>query len=85
VAGSWRRLHNEELHNLCALSNIIRVIKSVRMKLVGHVVRIGEIRSIYKILFGKSEEKRPLGRPKCKWEISEFYVCVRPGRFLCGL
>jgi hypothetical protein len=60
--GGWRRLHNEELHNLYASTNIIRVIKSRRMRWAGHVAHIGEIRNTYKILVGKPEGKRPLGR-----------------------
>jgi hypothetical protein len=60
VAGGWRRLHNEELHNLYASKNIIRAIKSRRMRQVGHVERV-EVRNTYNILFGKPEEKSPLG------------------------
>jgi hypothetical protein len=62
VVGGWRRLHNEELHNLYASSNIIRVIKSRKMR------RVGEMRNAYKILVGKPEKKRPLERPKSRWE-----------------
>jgi hypothetical protein len=64
VAGGWRRLHNEELHNLYALPNIIRVTKSRRMRWAGHVARMGEIRTAYKILVGKLGGKRPFGRPR---------------------
>jgi hypothetical protein len=60
VAANWRRLHNEELHNLYASPNIITVIKSMRMSWVGHVVRMGEMGNAYTILVGKPEEKRPL-------------------------
>jgi hypothetical protein len=63
VAGGWRKLHNEELHNLYASTNIIRVIKSGRMSSAGLVTRIGEMRDAYKILIDKPEGKRPLGRP----------------------
>jgi hypothetical protein len=63
VAGGWRRLHNEELHNLYASPNIIRVIESRRMRWAGHVVGMGEIRNPYKILVEKPEEKRRPGRP----------------------
>jgi hypothetical protein len=62
VAGGWRRLHNEELHNLHTSSNIIRVIKSRRMRWALHVAHIGGRRNVYKFLFGNPEGKRPLGR-----------------------
>jgi hypothetical protein len=55
VTGGWKRLHNEELHNLYALSNIVRVIKSRRARRAGHVTRIGKMRNTYKILVGKPE------------------------------
>jgi hypothetical protein len=58
--------HNEELHSLYSLPNIIRVIKSRRMRWVGHVAQMGEKRNEYRILGGKPEEKRPLGRPSCR-------------------
>jgi hypothetical protein len=61
VAGDWRRLHNEELHNLYT-SLDIRVTKSRRMRWAGHAASIGGIRNAYKILFGKHEGKRSLGR-----------------------
>jgi hypothetical protein len=61
VAGSWRRLRNEELHNLYTSSNTIRIIKSRRMRRARHVARLGEMRDVYKILVGKPEGKRPLG------------------------
>jgi hypothetical protein len=64
VVGGWKRLHNEELHNLYGSPHIIRVIKSRRMRWVGHVARMGETRNIYKILVGKSERKRSLGRQR---------------------
>jgi hypothetical protein len=67
VAGGWRRLHYEELHNLDASPNVIRVIKS-RKILAGHVVRMGEMRNAYSILVGKPEGKRPLGRLGHRWE-----------------
>jgi len=60
VAGNWRRLHNEELHNLYTSPDIIRVIKSRGMRWAGHVVRIGEVRNAYKVLVGKLEGKIPL-------------------------
>jgi hypothetical protein len=70
VAGGWRRLRNEELHNLYAAPNIIRVIKSRKMRLAGHVVCMGEMRNEYKILVGKSEWKIPLRRPRRRWKNS---------------
>jgi hypothetical protein len=66
--GSWRKLHNDELHSLYSSPNIIRVIKSRRMRWVGHVARMGEGRGVYRVLVGRSEEKRPLGRPRHRWE-----------------
>jgi hypothetical protein len=66
--GSWRKLHNDELHDLYSSPNIVRVIKSRRMRWVGHVARMGEGRGVYRVLVGKSEGKRPLGRPRRRWE-----------------
>jgi hypothetical protein len=54
VAGGWRKLHNEKLHNLCPSTNIIRVIKSRRMRCAGHVARMGQMRNAYNILVGKT-------------------------------
>jgi hypothetical protein len=67
VTGGWRKLHNEELHNLYSSPSKIRMIKLRRMKLTRHVARIGEKRNAYGILAGKPEEKRPLGRSRCGW------------------
>jgi hypothetical protein len=67
VMGDWRKLHNEELHNLYSSPNIIRMIKSRRMKWTGHVARVGKTRNSYRILAGKPEGKRPLGRPRRGW------------------
>jgi hypothetical protein len=67
VTGNWRKLHNEELHNLYSSPNIIRMIKSRGMNLVGYVAQIGEPRNVYRILVGKPERKRPLGRPRRRW------------------
>jgi hypothetical protein len=64
VAGDWRRLYNEELHNWYTSLNIIRVIKPRRMKWAERVSRMGDTRNIYKILVGKPEGKTPLGRPR---------------------
>ena len=64
VKGEWRRLHNEELNDLHSSPNIVRVIKSRRMRWVGHVARMGEERGVYRVLVGKPEGKRPLGIPR---------------------
>jgi hypothetical protein len=68
ATGEWRRLHDEELNNLYSSPNIIRVIKSKRMRWAGHVVRMGEKRGAYRILVGKPEGRLPLGRPRHRWE-----------------
>jgi hypothetical protein len=68
VTGEWRRLHNEELNDLYSSPNIIRVIKSRRMRWAGHVARMGEGRGAYRILMGIPEGRRPLGRPRRRWE-----------------
>jgi hypothetical protein len=60
VTGGWRKLHNEELQNLYSSPSIIRMIKSRRMRLAGHVARMGERRNAYRILVGKAEGKSPL-------------------------
>jgi len=67
VTGGWRRLHNEELHNLY-ISPHIRVIKSRRMKWAVHVACMGEMGNAYNIVIGKHEGKRPLRRPRHRWE-----------------
>jgi len=64
VTGEWRRVHNEELNNLYSSPNIVQVIKSRRMRWAGHVVHMGEERGVYRVLVGKPEGKRPLGRPR---------------------
>ena len=63
VTRKWRKLHNEELHDLYSSPNISRVIKSRRMRWAGDVARMGERRGLYRVLVGKPEEKSPLGRP----------------------
>jgi hypothetical protein len=68
VTGEWRKLHNEELHNLYSSPDIIRHVKSRRMRWAGHVAHMGEERKVYKVLVGKPEGKRPLGRPRRRWE-----------------
>jgi hypothetical protein len=62
VTGGWRKLHNEELHNFYSTPSIIRIIKSRRMKWAGHVARMGEKGNVHRLLVGKPEGKRPLGR-----------------------
>jgi hypothetical protein len=68
VPGEWRKLHNEELHNLYSSPDIIRQVKAKRMRWAGHVARMGEERKVYKVLMGKPEGKRPLGRSRRRWE-----------------
>jgi hypothetical protein len=68
VTGEWRKLHNEELKDLYSLPNIVRVIKSRRMRWAGHVARLGEGRGAYRVLVGKPKGKRPLGRSRRRWE-----------------
>ena len=67
VTGEGRRLHNEELNELYCSPNIVRVIKSRRMKWAGYVAGIGEEMGAYRVLVGKPERKRPLGRPRRRW------------------
>jgi hypothetical protein len=64
VTGEWRKLHNEELHNLYSSPDIIGQIKSRRMRWAGHVARMGEERKVYRVLMVRPEGKRPLGRPR---------------------
>jgi transcription termination factor 2 len=66
--GSWRKLNNDELHNLYTSLNIVRVIKSRRMRWAGHVARMEERRGAYRVLVGSPEGKRPLRRPRRRWE-----------------
>jgi hypothetical protein len=66
--GSWGKLHNDELHSLYSSPNIVRVIKSRRMKWAGHTARMGEGRGVYRIVVWRPESKRTLGRPKRKWQ-----------------
>ena len=67
VTVEWRRLHNEELNDLYSSPNIVRVIKSRRMRWTGHIARMVEERGVYRVLVGKPEGKRPLGRPRRRW------------------
>jgi hypothetical protein len=66
--GLWRKLHNDELHSLYSSLNIVGVIKSRRMRWVEHVACMGEGRGFYRVLIGKPKGKRPLGRPRHRWE-----------------
>jgi hypothetical protein len=68
VTGEWRKIHNEELNDLYCSPSIVRVIKSRRMRWAGHVARMGDNRGAYSVLMGRSEGKRPLGRPRRRWE-----------------
>jgi hypothetical protein len=66
--GAWRKLHNEELHNLYLSPNTIRIIKARRMRWAGHVPRAGEKRNVYRVLEGKTEGQTTLCRPRYRWE-----------------
>jgi hypothetical protein len=67
VTGEWRKLHNEELRDLYSSPSIIRIMKWSRIRWAGHVARLGEKRDVFRLLAGKPEGKRPLGRPKRRW------------------
>jgi hypothetical protein len=67
VIGGWRKLHNEELHNFYSLPSLVRIIKSRNMRWAGNVARMGEKRNAYRILVGKHEGKRSLGRRRHRW------------------
>ena len=68
VTGEWRKLHNEEFRDIYSLPNIVRVVKSRRMRWAGHVEHMGEGRGVHRVLVGKPEGTRPLGRPRRRWE-----------------
>jgi hypothetical protein len=68
VTGEWRKLHKEELNDLYSLPNIVRVVKSKRMRWAGNVARMGEDTGVHRVLVGKPGRKRPLGRPRRRWE-----------------
>jgi hypothetical protein len=82
VTGGWRKLHNEELHNLYSSPSIIRIIKARRMRWAGHLARMGEKRNVCRLLVGEPEGKRPLGRPRRRWidnikmDLSEIVLSV---------
>ena len=81
VTGKWRKLHNEELNDLYCSPNIVRVVKSRRMRWAGHVARTGEGRYVFRVLVGKPEGKRPLGRPRRRWEDN---IKMDPQEVGCG-
>ena len=68
VTGEWRKLHNEELNDMYSSPNTLQVIKLRKMRRAGHVEHTGGRKGAYTVLVGKYERKRPLGRPRCKWE-----------------
>ena len=68
ATGEWRKLQNEELNDLYSSPSIVRVVKSRRMRWAGHVARMGEERGVNRVLVGKPEGKRPLGRHRRRWE-----------------
>jgi hypothetical protein len=69
VIGEWKKLHNEELHDLYSSPNIVRVINSTIKRWAGHVARVGAERGVYRVLVGKRDGKRPLGRPRRRWRV----------------
>jgi hypothetical protein len=75
VTGEWRKLHNEELHDLYSSPSIIRIIKSKRMRLAGHVARMGEKRNAYRLLVGKPERRRALRKPRRRW-VDNIRMCL---------
>jgi hypothetical protein len=81
VTVEWRKLHNEELNNLYSSPNIVWVIKSRRMRWAGHVARMGEGRVVSRVLVGKPEGRRPLGRPRRRWDDN---IRMDPRKVGCG-
>jgi hypothetical protein len=78
----WRKLYNEELHNLCSPPNIIRMIRITRMRWAGHVAPMREKRNAYRILVGNPERERELGRSRCMWEDILKVFLEKEGRLL---
>jgi hypothetical protein len=85
VTGEWRKLHNGELHNLYSSPDIIRQIKSRRMRWAGHGARMGEVRNVYRVLVGKPEVKRTFERPRRRWEDGIKMDLREIGRRGCGV
>jgi hypothetical protein len=83
VTGDWRGLRNEELHDSYCSPNIIQVIKLRRIRCAGYVARMGERRGAFRVLVGKPEVKRQLGRPKCRWE-DNIKICLFQVWSLCS-
>ena len=82
VTGEWRKLHNTELNDFYSSPNIVRVIKSRRMRWAGHVVRMSEEWGLYRVLVGKPERRRPLGKPGRRWADNirtRWDVCIWTG------
>jgi len=67
VTGEWRRLPNEELNDLYSSPNVVRVMKSRKMRWAGHAARMGRVAGVYRVLVGEPEGERPLGRPRRRW------------------
>jgi hypothetical protein len=84
VAGGCRRLHNVELHNFYSSPNIITVIKSRKIRCMGHTTRLGEMINAYSNIAGKHGRKRPLERPRCRWEILEWVLGKYGGKIRNG-
>jgi hypothetical protein len=84
VTAGWRKLHSEELHNLYSSPSIIRIIKSRRMRWAGHLARMGEKKNVYRLLVGKLERKRPLGRPRRRWMDNVKFVLLEIGLSVVG-
>ena len=86
ITGEWRKLHNAELHALYSSPNIIRSLESRRLRWAGHVARMGQSRNAYRVLVGKPEGKRPLWRPRRRWEdnirMDLREVCFDPGEWI---
>jgi hypothetical protein len=84
VTGKWKKLHSEELHTLYLSPNIIKQIKSRRMRWVGHVAHMGEERKVYRFLVGKPKVKRPPRRPRRGWE-DRIRMDLREIGWWCGV